>query len=176
MEEERSIISALKIDSNASNQSSWCPICMEDFDKTVPEVAAHMIRCGHLVHRACLQSSLRAGCYSCAICRQPLGEPSGWAVAPPLRRYANMLRSGLVGAAVRQRMIADRISLQEIDAFFTGGASLALQEDEKPPLDRTGTMAQFEKMLRVGMDERAVRRKMLASGFQQHEVDMFFAT
>ena len=87
-----------------------------------------------------------------------------------------MLRSGLVGAAVRQRMIADRISLQEIDAFFTGGASLALQEDEKPLSDRTGTMEQFEKMLRVGMDERAVRRKMLASGFQQHEVDMFFAT
>eukprot|EP01036_Dinobryon_divergens_P036518 gene36518-47567_t len=119
----------MEISSSTNSQSKidhCCPICMEGFDDAHPEAAAHIIRCGHSVHRACLQSSLRVGSYSCAVCRRPLGDPPGPVAVPlHLKRYVNMLRSGLPAAAVRQRMIADALPPQEVDAFFTGGASRA---------------------------------------------------
>ena len=152
---------------------------MDSFDDGIPEAAAHMIRCGHPVHRACLQSSLRVGSYYCAVCRQPLGDPPGPAtVSLHLKRYVNMLRSGLPAAAVRQRMIADALPAQEVDAFFTGGASREVEEEEDTtlPLEaaRAENIEKFEKMLRVGMNEQAVRLKMESAGLKRHEIDKFF--
>ena len=76
---------------------------------------------------------------------------------------------------LRLRMIADTLPPQEVDAFFTGGASRAVEEKIQPPqqADRAEILEKAEKMLRVGMDERVVRRKMEAAGFQNHEIDQF---
>ena len=73
---------------------------------------------------------------------------------------------------LRLRMIADTLPPQEVDAFFTGGVSRAVEEKIQPPqqADRAEIL---EKILRVGMDERVVRRKMEAAGFQNHEIDQF---
>ena len=75
-------------------------------------------------------------------------------------------------------MIADALPAQEVDAFFTGGASREVEEEEDTtlPLEaaRAENIEKFEKMLRVGMNEQAVRLKMESAGLKRHEIDKFF--
>jgi hypothetical protein len=63
-----------------------------------------------------------------------------------------------------------------IDAFFTGGASIAVQHEEDAVIPSAAvTLEKFEKMLRVGTDVGAVKQKMSAAGVTPAAMDAFFA-
>ena len=161
------------------SKPEWCPICLEEFDISSPETDKHNSRCGHPVHRHCLHTSMRSGNYTCSICRSPYGDVKGEADQPHLKRYVKMLQQKLSFAVVRQRMETDRIAPDVIDAFFTGGASV-LVEDEAEVKRRAENVEpvdtlKFLKMLKIGMGEGAVRQKMESAGFSHEAIDLFFS-
>lgn len=106
----------------------------------------------------------------------PFGDVQGELDQPHLKRYVKMLKQKLPVAAVRQRMEADSVSPTVVDAFFTGGASLAVQGDEATQAQAAAVdVEKFTKMLRVGMGEGAVRQRMQAAGISSESVDAFFS-
>ena len=86
-----------------------------------------------------------------------------------------MLKMNIPLAAVRQRMEAELIPPSQIDSFFTGGASIFLQDNEDMENDiKTKTnFDSYIKMLRVGMGEGAVMQKMRAAGLTIKLIDQF---
>jgi hypothetical protein len=81
-------------------------------------------------------------------------------------------------------MEADRVAPISIDAFFSGGISLVIQGTDSEGcnhgVDNGGLIPgpnrnfdTFVRCLKVGMDEGAVRQKMLASGISSNEIDAF---
>lgn len=161
----------------SESTSPMCPICLEGFDNSQPETEKHDSRCGHPIHRQCLQTLMRTGSYSCSICRKPFGDVQSAQDQPHLKRYVNMLKQKLPVAAVRQRMEADGVSTSVVDAFFTGGASLAVQDEgTAEPLGAEVDTAKYTKMLRVGMSEGAVRQRMEAAGISSEAINAFFCS
>ncbi|XP_051961523.1 RING finger and CHY zinc finger domain-containing protein 1-like isoform X2 [Xyrauchen texanus] len=57
---------------NVSRQN--CPVCMEDIHTS--RIGAHVLPCGHLLHRTCLEDMFRTGCLSCSAYRCPLCKHS----------------------------------------------------------------------------------------------------
>nr|2ECM_A Chain A, RING finger and CHY zinc finger domain-containing protein 1 [Mus musculus] len=51
-----------------SSGSSGCPICLEDIHTS--RVVAHVLPCGHLLHRTCYEEMLKEG-YRCPLCSGP---------------------------------------------------------------------------------------------------------
>ena len=88
-----------------------------------------------------------------------------------------MLKSNLPPAAVRQRMVVDRIEPAVIDAFFTGGASIAVQNEEDLSPKSSSSHAdygKYKKMLKVGMTEDVVQQKMETAGIGLEDINNFF--
>ncbi len=186
--------------SSSSIQEYRCVICLEDIDPQSLQQQEnnsnshtseyYHSRCGHITHSHCLQASVRSGNYNCPLCRQPLGDISVElaAVEKRLHRYVKMMKSGLATAAVRQRMVVDGIPPAMIDAFFTGGASRAMGDNDdiegkaETPEEREKKLHtwfdKYRKMLDRGMPEGAVRQKMQAARGEltKEEIDRFFAT
>ena len=155
--------------------ANCCPICFEGFKNDCKETEEHMNRCGHSFHKSCMVSSIRTGLYSCPICRQPLGEENEGGISKSFKKYAKMLQANIPTAAVRQRMTVDGINTSDIDAFFTGGASTALYEGmEISPVLAATNFSPYTKMMKVGMNEGAVRQRMQAAGLSDKEIDNFF--
>lgn len=158
-------------------QLNRCPICLDGFEPQDDE--KYDSRCGHSVHRHCLQISLRAGNFNCSICRLPLGDVQTALSQPHLQRYVKMLQQQLPISAVRQRMQADGLSSHAIEEFFTGGASShvarACSQAQDEQLDSSPVMCtkKFEVMIKVGLDERVVKQKMGLAGFSQVGIDAF---
>ena len=149
-----------------------CPICLDDIELSNPGLISS--RCGHVAHSSCLHASIRSGAYQCPICRQPFGDiPSSTDKA--LLRYVKMLKSGLLMAVVRQRMIVDRVSLSTIDAFFTGNASLAVQTEEDLVEEKIINFDKYRKMVVVGMDIEAVCQRMKVDGISSDKIDQFLS-
>lgn len=159
--------------------------------------ALHHNSCGHAVHARCLHSSIRAGNYSCPICRKPLqangsqnADAARTATTTKFTRYKRMLQNNIPREAVKQRMTVDGLTPREIDEFFTEGASgtvavAAGQDDNKEynrPANRsrsginsTQMTDRYHKMMKMNMPEAAVRNKMQLDGFGEDEVEDFFA-
>lgn len=157
--------------------SEKCPVCLEVLINSQEDSDIHNGRCGHSIHLKCLQSLLRAGNYSCSICRMPFGEVHLQPNQSHLKRYAKMLQQKLPIAAVRQRMEADRVAPDVIDSFFTGGVSLIFKDEEEfssksgmNPIDSQ----KYLKMLKIGMAEEAVRQRMESVGISSEDIDGFF--
>lgn len=151
-----------------------CVICLEELgtELTDSSSSVYRSRCGHVTHTHCLHASIRSGNYTCPLCRNSLGDISAElaAVDSRINRYVKMLKSGLAPQAVRQRMVVDAIPVTLIDAFFTGGASRAVDDGTDAPPETpsdaeviAGLVAKYQKMLDMGMPEGAVRQKVLAS-------------
>jgi hypothetical protein len=170
--------------------SDRCVICLESFEASNKAVcednseAKHISRCGHATHKHCLHSSIRSGNYTCPVCRQPLGDTplsdagivkgDGAPMDKAMMRYANMLRSKLPVAAVRQRMVVDGVSPAAIDAFFTGGMSqevISAEDDISANIILNVDLAQYRKMLRLGLCEAAVRQKLVTAGVPEHQAE-----
>ncbi|XP_056603303.1 RING finger and CHY zinc finger domain-containing protein 1 [Triplophysa dalaica] len=49
---------------NVSRQN--CPVCMEDIHTS--RVGAHVLECGHLLHKTCFDDMCRTGAYRCPLC------------------------------------------------------------------------------------------------------------
>lgn len=49
---------------NVSRQN--CPVCMEDIHTS--RIGAHVLPCGHLLHKNCFDDMLRNGAYRCPLC------------------------------------------------------------------------------------------------------------
>ncbi len=145
-----------------------CPVCMDDLP------CDFVARCGHGAHRVCLQPNLRAGAYSCPVCRAALGDEPVEADQPLLKRYVRMRQQQIPVGAVRQRMEADGVSAAVIDAFFSGGASELLQDSAAPSVKSSIDTSKFAKMLTLGIGEGAVRQKMVASGISNEDINTFF--
>ena len=158
-----------------STLSSLCPICLEELS----EGSAASTRCGHRAHAACLRTCMRTGMYLCPLCRMPFGDvPVDADAGSKLARYSRMLRSGLAQAVVRQRMVVDGVPPAAIDAFFTGGASIAVQNEDDTVVPRAAqavNLEKFDKMLRMGLDVGAVQQKMGAAGVTPAAIEAFFA-
>ena len=161
--------------SNTQDQpAEVCPICLTEYTDSEPAVAS---KCGHFSHGSCLRSAIRAGSYTCSICRSSLGNIV--ATSKSMERYVKMLRANIPTAAVRQRMEADSISKYEIDAFLSGGVSAidGIRDDvldTKPSLDKS-TLKPYAQMLKCGIMEGAVRQKMaLNAKCPEAEIDQFF--
>ncbi len=153
---------------------SWCPICLEGFDSSQPETEMHDSRCGHPIHRQCLRTLMRTGNYSCSVCRMPFGDIKNDLEQPHLKRYFKMLKQKLQIATVRQRMEVDGISPSVIDSFFSGGASEVVQNEDDIQPNVEVDNAKFTKMLKVGMNEDAVRCRMEAAGISSERINSFF--
>jgi len=155
--------------------SSYCPICLEGFKNDFKETEEHMNKCGHSFHKSCMISSIRTGLYSCPICRQPLGDEVEGGISKSLKKYAKMLQANIPAAAVRQRMTVDGVKASDNDAFFTGGASTALYEGmEISTVIAAINFSPYAKMMKVGMNEGAVRQRMQSAGLSDKEIDNFF--
>ena len=158
--------------------------------------ALHHNSCGHSVHARCLHSSIRAGNYSCPVCRKPLQVMGGKdadavraATATKFTRYKRMIHNKIPKEAIKQRMTVDGLTPREIDEFFTEGASgivavAAGQDDDKeynrPTNHRSGIAGsqmtdRYHKMMKMSMPEAAVRNKMQLDGFGEVEIEEFFA-
>ena len=158
--------------------------------------ALHHNSCGHSVHARCLHSSIRAGNYSCPVCRKPLQVMGGKdadavraATATKFTRYKRMIKNKIPKEAIKQRMTVDGLTPREIDEFFTEGASgivavAAGQDDDKeynrPTNHRSGIAGsqmtdRYHKMMKMSMPEAAVRNKMQLDGFGEVEIEEFFA-
>lgn len=167
-----------EVTSSSSSSPLQCVICLEDLgdEVTASPSSVYHSRCGHITHTHCLHASIRSGNYTCPLCRNPLGDISAElaVVDSRINRYVKMLKSGLAPQAVRQRMVVDAIPISLIDAFFTGGASRALDDgsDATPdtPSDAeviAGLVAKYQKMLDMGMPEGAVRQKVIAAAIPE---------
>ena len=158
----------------------------------------HHNSCGHTVHARCLHSSIRAGIYSCPVCRKPLqlkGNKDAGAAhttttgTAKFARYKRMIQNKIPKEAVKQRMTVDGLTPREIDEFFTEGASgivavAAGQDDDmeynRPTNRRSGIAGtqmrdRYHKMMKMSMPEAAVRNKMQLDGFGEVEIEEFFA-
>ena len=157
------------------NPSEVCPICLMEYTDSEPAVAS---QCGHFSHGHCLRSAIRAGSYTCSICRSSLGNIV--ATSKSMERYVKMLRANIPTAAVRQRMEADSIRKYEIDAFLSGGVSAidGVRDnvlDTKPSVDKS-SLKPYAHMLKCGIMEGAVRQKLaLNAKCSETEIDQFFA-
>ncbi|XP_038857516.1 RING finger and CHY zinc finger domain-containing protein 1-like [Salvelinus namaycush] len=49
---------------NVSRQN--CPVCMEDMHTS--RIGAHVLPCGHLLHKTCFDDMVRTGAYRCPLC------------------------------------------------------------------------------------------------------------
>ncbi|XP_058632577.1 RING finger and CHY zinc finger domain-containing protein 1 isoform X4 [Onychostoma macrolepis] len=49
---------------NVSRQN--CPVCMEDIHTS--RIGAHVLPCGHLLHKTCFEDMFRTGAYRCPLC------------------------------------------------------------------------------------------------------------
>ncbi|XP_038129566.1 RING finger and CHY zinc finger domain-containing protein 1 [Cyprinodon tularosa] len=49
---------------NVSRQN--CPVCMEDIHTS--RIGAHVLPCGHLLHKTCFDDMIRTGAYRCPLC------------------------------------------------------------------------------------------------------------
>ncbi|XP_020492070.1 RING finger and CHY zinc finger domain-containing protein 1 isoform X1 [Labrus bergylta] len=49
---------------NVSRQN--CPVCMEDIHTS--RIMAHVLPCGHLLHKTCFDDMVRTGAYRCPLC------------------------------------------------------------------------------------------------------------
>ncbi|MEQ2191187.1 RING finger and CHY zinc finger domain-containing protein 1, partial [Xenoophorus captivus] len=49
---------------NVSRQN--CPVCMEDIHTS--RIGAHVLPCGHLLHKTCFDDMVRTGAYRCPLC------------------------------------------------------------------------------------------------------------
>ena len=160
--------------SQENNPTEVCPICLMDYTDSEPAVAS---QCGHFSHGHCLRSAIRAGSYTCSICRSSLGNIV--ATSKSMERYVKMLRANIPIAAVRQRMEADSISKHEIDAFLSGGVSAidGVKDDvldTKPSIDKS-SLKPYAHMLKCGIMEGAVRQKLaLNAKCSDTEIDQFF--
>lgn len=158
-------------------QRSCCPICLEEFDNSSVETEKLDNRCGHAVHRHCFLKALRAGNYTCSICREPFGDIKDNLSQPNLKRYVKMLQQNFSFAIVRQRMEADQISPTTIDSFFTGGSSLVAQDSTEACMHSKKTsfdISTYARMLKVGMAEGAVRQRMEVANISSDDIDAFF--
>lgn len=160
------------------------------------EEPIHHNSCGHSVHARCLHSSIRAGNYSCPVCRKPLqakgnkdGDAASTSTTTKFTRYKRMIQNKIPKEAVKQRMTVDGLTPREIDDFFTEGASgtvavAAGQDGDKEynrPANRRSGIAgtqvtdRHHKMMKMNMPEAAVRSKMQVDGFGEDEIEEFFA-
>lgn len=133
--------------------SIFCPICLEligEGDNT--DNPGVQIRCGHIIHQLCLQSSLQTGLYDCPVCRKPLGEIT---TERKYLKYEKMLAIKLPRAAVEQRMRSEGISDADIASFFTGGASNEIGCFDQPN-EPQYNFIKYSKMLKMGVPEVAV--------------------
>ncbi|RQM13160.1 hypothetical protein DD237_007334 [Peronospora effusa] len=93
---------------------------------------------------------------------------------PKYAKYYKMLSMGLPEGAVRQKVKADGVNERLLDlggdAIVSqleeplGGNSVKLQDDP--------TYARFFRMLKMGLREEAVRRKMIAEGIDERALDL----
>jgi len=158
-----------------------CPICLEVIDDENERATS---ACEHCFHRKCLYLSMRTGgLYICPVCRSPLGEfPSVLVVQDKrLQKYSKMLKVKLPFAVVRQRMEADGIPPTEIDAFFSCGISNSLCDEETLSATASTASTRFDpspfiKMLKIGINEGAVRQKLLTAGLSEEDIDIFFSS
>ena len=170
---------SVEVTTAVEEPTCWCPVCLEGFGGPDSESDRHNSRCGHPIHRHCLQALMRSGNYTCSICRMSYGDIPNALDQPQLKRYTKMLQQKLPIAAVRQRMEVDRIPPSVIDAFFTGGASTVVQDPASLAAENAKVVvdtAKFTKMLKVGMSEEAVRQKMESVGITGEDIDSFFCT
>ncbi|KAK2519956.1 Rchy1 [Columba guinea] len=87
-------VSLRKCIENVSRQD--CPICLEDIHTS--RVGAHVLPCGHLLHRTCYEDMLKEG-YRCPLCmRSALDMTRYWrqlddevALTPMPPEYQNMM-------------------------------------------------------------------------------------
>lgn len=157
------------------SESDMCPICME----ALSSEDALLSKCGHPVHRSCAQASVRAGNYTCPICRAPYTELAAGECDRAFLKFSAMLRMKIPPTAVRQRMAAAGITPVQIDTFFTGGCmhnedDLAIAAEVHQRMLDGQSLQPYLTMLRVGLLEAAVREKMRAAGFSQEAISLFF--
>ncbi|KAL6466175.1 hypothetical protein MHYP_G00263080 [Metynnis hypsauchen] len=55
---------------NVSRQN--CPVCMEDIHTS--RIGAHVLRCGHLLHKTCFEDMYKTGAYRCPLCMQSVWD------------------------------------------------------------------------------------------------------
>lgn len=149
-----------------------CPICLENIE-TTNNATLFAGKCGHTAHSQCVGSLMRFGNYTCPVCREPFGEVEA-ENGKNLQRYQKMLKSGLKPATVRQRMSVDGIPAATIDSFFTGGASLQVIQHDEPEPEAFLDVEKYKKLLKVGLDEQAVRQRMTNDKISNVATDSFF--
>ena len=129
------------------------------------------------MHGNCLSSAIRAGFFACPLCRNPLGEVT--AETKELKKFGQMLKSGVPEAAVRQLMTTKGLAPSTIDAFFTGGVSsmegVRSDTHDEPPPVHTKLFKKFATMLKAGVCEAAVRQQMAATNLPDAAIDQFFS-
>jgi hypothetical protein len=99
---------------------------------------------------------------------------------PTLVKYAKMLKMGIPPPAVKQKMVADGVDPIKIQNFFMDSAddekpAAADDKKEKAPLSaaKDPRFAKYAKMLKLGIDQSAVKQRMVQDGLSPDDVDKF---
>jgi hypothetical protein len=86
---------------------------------------------------------------------------------PKFAKFTKMKEMNLPEGAIRQKMVAEGLSVADIDAFFSGAPSVAPLAADDPKF------AKFAKMKAMNMPEGAIRQKMAVEKFTPAEIDAF---
>lgn len=158
--------------------NSICSICLETIIDNDND-SSQRNRCSHIFHGACLKASIRNGNYNCPLCRQKIGEIS-LQQDKVLLRYAKMVKVGMSQEVIKQRMIVDGIHDNIINDFFTGGyyrSNFINEDEEKEEKSRNNEKINFDKyskMLKMNINDEAVRIRMKSDNIPSNIIDQFF--
>jgi hypothetical protein len=90
-------------------------------------------------------------------------------------KYRKMQKLNIPEGAIRQKMMAEAIPPNEIEAFFLGPVLSQAEALSEPEPAEDPKFEKFRKMQKMGLPEGAIRQKMSTEGISLTEQEIFFS-